>query len=117
MAICTAAADSVTTALTGWNPDDIPTNLKDEKTPADVVIRTAPRQPETDPTLGMPLPRVDRDGSIHRLVVLDDSVSQGFQSNAIFNTDWSFPAIIARELGWYDYFRHPEYRDYGGLPL
>src|SRR5262249_31154410 len=26
-------------------------------------------------------------------------------------------AIIARELGWYDYFRHPEYRGYGGLPL
>jgi hypothetical protein len=58
-------------------------------------------------------------------VVIGDSLSHGFQSGAIFNTDLSFPAIIARELGWAGY-RYPTYgkgvgespgQDLGGFPL
>jgi hypothetical protein len=117
MAPITAATDAVDAALAGWDPASVPPDLRDEKTLDDVVISTEARRPETDPTLGRPVPPPDVDTSAHRLVVLGDSLGHGCQSDAIFNTDWSFPAIIARELGWYDAFRHPEYRGYGGLPL
>ncbi|WP_278312459.1 SGNH/GDSL hydrolase family protein [Lolliginicoccus levis] len=94
-----------------------------EGTPRSVIDRAArgPREPATDPTLGMPLPATvaaKRSGTPpHRLVVIGDSLSQGFQSFAIHNTDLSFPAIIARELGWASSFRIPRYRSHGGLPL
>lgn len=94
----------------------IPQELRDPQTPDEVVIRLEARKPETDPTLGITLPPTKQQAT-HRLVVLGDSLSHGFQSFAIFNTDISYPAIIARELGWYDSFRHPEYRAFGGLPL
>ncbi|WP_346158735.1 hypothetical protein [Streptomyces roseiscleroticus] len=54
---------------------------------------------------------------LHRLVAIGDSLTQGFQSAAIFHTDLSFPAIVAHELGWADRFRYPRYDGYGGLPL
>ncbi|MFH7026708.1 MAG: hypothetical protein ACHBN1_15170 [Heteroscytonema crispum UTEX LB 1556] len=44
----------------------------------------------------------------HRLVTIGDSVTQGFQSGAIFKTEQSYPAIIAVELGWRE-FRFPIY--------
>src|SRR4030095_3822435 len=60
----------------------------------------------------------DRTGPArHRLVTIGDSLTHGFQSGAIFNTDLSYPAIIAYELGWYDQFRRPSYPGFGGLPL
>jgi hypothetical protein len=34
-----------------------------------------------------------------KLVAIGDSLTQGFQSAAIYRTDWSFPAIIARSMG------------------
>lgn len=34
-----------------------------------------------------------------KLVAIGDSLTQGFQSGAIYKTDWSFPAIIARSMG------------------
>ena len=92
--------------------------LTDPKTPDDVRITTQARIPETDPTLGIKVNPPDESSSPkHRLVVLGDSLSQGFQSLAMFNTDLSYPAIIARELGCYESFRHPEYLASGGLPL
>ena len=97
-------------------PDQVPQNLRDPHTPEEVVIKLEARKPETDPTLGVVLSHVEQVAR-HRLVVLGDSLSHGFQSFAIFNTDLSYPAIIARELGWYDSFQHPEYRAFGGLPL
>ncbi|WP_235900392.1 hypothetical protein [Lolliginicoccus suaedae] len=82
---------------------------------------SGPREPATDPTLGIPLPATvasTRSGTPpHRLVVIGDSLSQGFQSFAIHNTDLSYPAIIARELGWQRSFRFPRYRGHGGLPM
>jgi hypothetical protein len=91
--------------------------LLDPGTPTEVDIRLEARQPVTDATLGIPDQLPPAEPATHRLVVLGDSLSHGFQSAAIFNTDLSYPALIARELGWYDSFRHPEYRAFGGLPL
>jgi len=97
--------------------NQVPLDLLDPKTPAEVDIHSKARQPVTDPTLGIPVqPSVAKQAK-HRLVVLGDSLSHGFQSNAIFNTDLSYPAIIARELGWSSSFRYPQYRAFGGLPL
>jgi hypothetical protein len=92
--------------------------LTDPDTPDDVRIRTQARIPEIDPTLGINVnPPNESSSPEHRLVVLGDSLSQGFQSLAMFNTDLSYPAMIARELGCYESFRHPEYLAFGGLPL
>ena len=80
-------------------------------TPDDVVVRDQPREPTTDPTVGIH-PALGFEGAAeppHRLVVIGDSLSHGFQSGAIYNTDISYPAIIAHELGWFDQFRFPRY--------
>lgn len=54
----------------------------------------------------------------HRLVVLGDSLSQGFMSGAIHRTDVSYPALVARTLGLDRHgFRVPDFRGAGGLPL
>lgn len=94
----------------------VPGELRDAATPDEVNIRLEARQPVTDATFGVSLPPAKQPVK-HRLVVLGDSLSHGFQSDAIFNTDLSYPAMIARHLGWYDHFRHPQYRSFGGLPL
>jgi hypothetical protein len=88
-------------------------------TPQEVVDRVAggPRVPEFDPTLNRDVPPGGRGEPPHRLVVLGDSLSHGFQSGAVFNTDISYPAIVARELGWFDHYRYPRYGGPGGLPL
>lgn len=100
-------------------PDNVPAELKDSNTPPEVEIRLEAPAPITDPTLGIVVPAVPADVPRPKnlLVTLGDSLTQGFQSLAVFNTDISYPAIIARQLGWYDSFRHPEYRRFGGLPL
>jgi len=92
-------------------PDDTPDEVRQR---AGREVRT----PQTDPTVGVALPpRSGSDASpAHRLVVIGDSLSQGFQSGAIFNTGLSYGAIIAHELGWPN-FRYPEYPAFGGLPL
>ena len=92
-------------------------DMRDSKTPDDVIIRNEARKPETDPTLGISV-QVSREGKPrHRLVTIGDSLTQGFQSGAIFNTQISFPALIAQEMGWTE-FRYPTYNTPGdGLPL
>jgi hypothetical protein len=96
--------------------DPVPENAPDE-----VKQRAAnggtPRVPNFDPTLGEELTPVWKGEPRHRLVVIGDSLSHGFQSAAIFNTDLSYGAIIAYELGWLDSFRYPRYGGTGGLPL
>ena len=91
--------------------------MLDPKTPSDVIIQAEPRQPETDPTLGIAV-NVDRQSTPkHRLVTIGDSLTQGFQSGAIFQTNLSYPAMIAHELGW-KAFRYPTYDSPGnGIPL
>ena len=52
----------------------------------------------------------------HRLVVIGDSLTHGFQSGAIHNTALAYGAIVAHELDW-DGFRFPRYGGPGGLPV
>lgn len=93
-----------------WNvreaiPEEVEAALGEQRTPVD------------DAALGVAVESPDGDTPRHRLVTVGDSLTHGFQSGAIFNTGLSYPAIIARELGWYDEFRHPSYDGYGGLPI
>lgn len=97
--------------------DEVPADARDPDTPDDVEISLSPREPVSDPTLGVAVPVEGTGTPRHRLVTIGDSLTHGFQSGAIFNTDLSYPAIIASELGWDEGFRRPHYRGYGGLPL
>jgi hypothetical protein len=88
-------------------------------TPEEVVRRAerGPRVPEFDPRVGRG-PVTATGGGKHRLVVLGDSLAQGFQSGATINGDLAFPALIARAQGWFDAYRGPRYGGPGGgLPL
>ena len=99
-------------------PKPVTLHMLDRKTPSDVIVTSAPRRPETDPTLGIKV-KVNRQGTPrHRLVTIGDSLTHGYQSGAIFNTSLSYPAIIARELGCFKDFRYPTYNSPSdGLPL
>jgi hypothetical protein len=79
--------------------------------------RVAPGGPYTDPTLGIPVATSWRGEPRNRLVAMGDSLTQGFQSCAVFRTRLSYPAIIAHELGWAEQFRAPSFDGCGGLPL
>lgn len=101
-----------------FSVDDLPSGTPDEIKQR--VAERPPRVPVFDPILGQPLepPRPAQRGTPpHRLVAIGDSLTHGFQSGAVFNTDISYPAIIAYELGWLDQYRYPRYPGFGGLPL
>lgn len=53
----------------------------------------------------------------HPLVVLGDSLSQGFQNNSIYRSDLGFAGFLARALDIDDSFRQPAFEYFGGLPL
>jgi len=95
----------------------ITSDMLDPNTPDSVVVRDRARAPVTDPTLGIAVQRLSPGTPRHRLVAIGDSLTHGFQSGAIYNTDLSYPMIIAWELGWDDHFRRPHYEGFGGLPL
>lgn len=95
----------------------LPENMLDPKTPVEVEVTDTPREPVEDPTLGIEVGREAEGRPGNRLVTIGDSLTHGFQSGAIYNTDLSWPAIIAREMGWQKFFRYPNYFGYGGLPL
>src|SRR5262245_63600430 len=96
----------------------IPDSMRDPATPDDVEVTDQARAPVEDPTLGIAVALdPDAPAPVNRLVAIGDSLTHGFQSGAIFNTDLSYPAIIAYELGWEEQFRHPHYPGYGGIPL
>ncbi|WP_344565699.1 hypothetical protein [Streptomyces axinellae] len=94
-----------------------PTSTATPTATATATRRAEPGAPYTDPTLGIPVRTSWRGEPVNRLVTIGDSLTQGFQSCAVFTTDLSYPAIIAHELGWADRFRHPDYAGCGGLPL
>ena len=97
------------------NADDlVPPDAPDE---VKVQALKKPRAPEFDATLGKKGPPAGKGEPRHRLVVIGDSLTHGFQSGAVFNTDLSYGAIIAYELGCLDQFRYPRYPGPGGLPL
>ena len=90
-------------------------------TPDEVKIRTSPREPVTDPTLGIEVRRGAAAPAEHRLVTIGDSLTHGFMSAAVHRTDLSWPAITAYELGLTaEQFTFPTYEwptGPGGLPL
>lgn len=55
--------------------------------------------------------------SKHKLVVLGDSVSQGFQNGGVYRTDLNFPAFLARCFEPEISFNQPQFTAQGGLPL
>ena len=62
------------------------------KTPASVKVKAESRPPETDPRLGIPVAPGAAKPATHRLVSLGDSLTHGFQSGAIYNTESLLPA-------------------------
>ncbi len=92
-----------------------PPQKRDKKTPPEVIVNDKARKPVSDPTLGVSVTSIPA-AAKHRLVTIGDSLTHGFQSGAIFNTDLSYPAIIAWELGL-EHFQYPSYLGFGGLPL
>ena len=69
--------------------------MRDPDTPRTIEAEASARAPEEDPTLEVEV-EPDRTGPAqHRLVTIGDSLTHGFQSGAIFNTDLSYPAIVA----------------------
>lgn len=85
--------------------------------PDDVAVATTPREPVSDPTLGVSVQVTPVGNPPHRLVTIGDSLFHGFQSGAVFHTALSVPAIVAAELGSLERFRYPSYGGTGGLPL
>lgn len=83
----------------------------------DSVHRQGPRVPEFDPKLKVEVTTRWTGVPRHRLVAIGDSLTQGFQSAAVFNTSLSYPAIVAHELGCFPRFRFPLYEGFGGLPF
>lgn len=70
-------------------PDDAPDEVKE------LARAGEPRVPTFDPTLGESVNRTWEGEPRHRIVLIGDSLSHGFQSGAVFNTDLSYGAIIA----------------------
>ncbi len=95
----------------------LPESMLDPDTPESVEVTDSPRRPVEDPTLGIEVEVSSEGRPRNRLVTIGDSLTHGFQSGAIYNTDISWPAIVAREMGWQWFFRYPSYFGYGGLPL
>ncbi|MDQ3675369.1 MAG: hypothetical protein M3401_00985 [Actinomycetota bacterium] len=86
--------------------------------PPDVEITNEARRPVDDSTLGVAVqPRATAGKPRHRLVAIGDSLTHGFKNLAVHDTRLSYPAMIARELGWEKDFRFPRYDSPGGLPL
>jgi hypothetical protein len=69
--------------------------------------------PRFDAELGREVTVGDHGERKHRLVVIGDSLTHGFQSGAIYNTELAYGAIVAHELAW-DGFRFPRYGGPGG---
>lgn len=82
--------------------------------PESVDVDAPARPPVTDPTLGIPVPRVDAPAE-HRLVVIGDSIWQGMQSGGLSRTEWSPGAIVARHAGFE--FRHARFDAGGGTGI
>lgn len=53
----------------------------------------------------------------HRLVVMGDSLSQGFNNGGIYRTDLSFPAFLARAMNSNPKFEQPSFTAQAGLPI
>ncbi len=92
-------------------------DLRDPEAPPDLEISHEAPRPIEDPLLGVAVDPPAFEAR-HRLVTIGDSLTHGFRSLAIFDTQNSYPAVLARALGIEDDFRYPGYASpCGGLPL
>lgn len=92
--------------------------------PPDLEISWTTRKPVTDAEIVKDLPLDVEPANLETvanpLVVVGDSLSHGFKSLAIHDTDLSWPALLAEAIGIRDRFRRPHYdgpEDCPGLPL
>ena len=83
----------------------LPAEYLDPGTPPEVVVTDQIRPLITDSTLGVPLgasgpglPSVP-DPPRHPLITVGDSLTHGMSSAAVFRTDLSWSALVARSLG------------------
>lgn len=53
----------------------------------------------------------------HKLVVLGDSIGQGFQNGGVYRTDLSFPALLSKCFEPEPKFEQPLFTAQGGIPL
>ena len=58
-----------------------------------------------------------KESSQHKLVVLGDSVGQGFQNGGVYRTDLNFPAFLAQCFQPEIEFHQPKFTAQGGIPL
>jgi hypothetical protein len=100
----------------------LPPEYLDPNTPPDVVVTDLLRPRIDDPTLGVELGARDPDvpappaDPVHRLVTVGDSLTHGLTSGAVWRTDLSWPAVLARCLDVP--FQVPTYGGpLGGLPF
>jgi hypothetical protein len=93
----------------------LPEWMLDAKTPTEVT--GVPRTPSRIRGWGVDVPATAEGTPRRRLVAIGDSLTHGFQSSTIYNTEVSYPAIIAHAMGWYGHFRQPNYFGEGGLLL
>jgi lysophospholipase L1-like esterase len=100
----------------------LPAEYLDPATPPEVVVTDTVRARITDPTLGVPrgVPGPDvpvvPDPPRHPLVTLGDSLTHGMSSGAVFYSDFSWPAQVAKALNVpfvFPFYGGP----LGGLPL
>src|SRR5215475_7675743 len=83
----------------------LPAEYLDPDTPPEVVVTDQIPPRIADSTLGVPLgvagpglPSVP-DPPRHELVTVGDALTHGMSSGAVFHTDLSWPALVARSLG------------------
>ncbi len=95
----------------------MPQGVPRQPHPDGLEINRTTRAPETRSDVGIAVETETRGSPRNRLVTVGDSLTHGFQSGAIYNTDLSYPAIIAWELGWDEQFRRPHYPAFGGIPF
>ncbi len=98
-------------------PKLAPPELRAPNTPASVVVTLEPAPPVASNDLGIAVALPAKKGNApHPLVTIGDSLTHGFQSGAIFNTDLSWPVLVARAGGYQATFNRPHYPKFGGLP-
>lgn len=88
------------------------------QTPPDLHVRTTPAPPHDDPTVGRAVDAAPADTHVpNPLVVIGDSVSHGVLSGAVWRTERTWVAMLARAIGVAN-LRIPRYGGPGpGLPI
>lgn len=66
-------------------------DMLDPNTPDNVIIRTEPRPPETDPTLGIPVATTHQGIPQHRLVTIGNSLTHVFQNRRLLGAQKQHP--------------------------